>query len=768
MAPRRQRRLRRKRKHPTSPSPANRHRNEKFTDENMTWPGSKISASQIQSMYEASKQAGPQPFLQTGLGQLAPELRQQIYSNLLATPPPYGGRDFRSNQAPTVGRPPISLTSFVNLKASCLEVLQTCRQIYLEAFPVFYAGKSYYLANSKDLAQFSRFGGYRKIGPRTFRFDTIISLCLKDLVLVRPMWTPEDIDSLMSERHTFVREELEQELNTDLDDELVLVDLREMTSLRKICLCMRVGQEWQYLKFLFRIRGFRRGVIDFVDNFHWSIRRQRLFGEDWNLQYSAFYMRGKSFERLDYDDVDIQGEMLNIDSRASDLAEGDERWVEVEIGSRDYDDDRMSESQDVLNTAEGQVSTNQQNAVDPPTDDESDYESEQLQGGEERGTQIDDERGHEPDDLQEQPVAEEQHTQPDNNREHQPGDQQRQPDEEDHGARTDLEPDQESGNLQSLEEDNGHRFQAASDANHNSETSQGSRNIGASTRTVPESVSENLQDLIIVKYGNAPTETEPSKELEDSVASLDNSFTYVQTETDIPKIPQLAPEEGKKDVLDAQTEEKTQGTTEISTGTPYENDYDSQTQTEQMEPASCSAENQTEPGKSANRMQMEYQITIVTSQDVTSSNQNVSYQSQAPDEQRVPAPSMLKPSERFQGFAETLPETRMAEKSPEKLKDSPVHQKSFQAPGNLQTRRSSEMPSAKAENYSKSEVKRKLLLGSDMSRRLHGCVRAAALVLALSLIYVFLYAKVENTLGQMLALHLFVLLLVVATWSEND
>lgn len=149
------------------------------------------------------------PFLETSLGRLAPEIRGMIFINLLAIPPPYGGRDFRAKPSPKASRSPVSLTTFVDLKASCLAVLRTCRQVYLEAFPMFYASKSYYLANAQDLATFLKIGRYFYEGPRLLWVDTITSLCLKDLITSRPMWTPRQVDDLISHVPTFTRARLE-------------------------------------------------------------------------------------------------------------------------------------------------------------------------------------------------------------------------------------------------------------------------------------------------------------------------------------------------------------------------------------------------------------------------------------------------------------------------------------------------------------------------------------------------------------------------------
>ena len=142
------------------------------------------------------------PFHDTRFGRLAPEIRQMIFTNLLASPPAYGGHDFRAATETSSGQSPIPLATFVDLKGSCLAILRTCRQIHFEAFPVFYANNSYHVANAQDLMTMLRHKFCLQVKPRLFRLDTITSLCLRNIIPDKPKWRPEDIDYLIS-RHEF-------------------------------------------------------------------------------------------------------------------------------------------------------------------------------------------------------------------------------------------------------------------------------------------------------------------------------------------------------------------------------------------------------------------------------------------------------------------------------------------------------------------------------------------------------------------------------------
>ncbi|CAD6579941.1 MAG: hypothetical protein ASARMPRED_009302 [Alectoria sarmentosa] len=756
------------------------------------WPNLGTRAENLRSLYDRIKgqpkaetkkmleKLNPEPFLETGLGGLAPEIREMIFINLLGIPPRYSGRDFRVEQAPVVGRPPTSLMVFVDLRTSCLAILQTCRQIYLEAFPIFYAGKSYFLANSQDLAIFVEFGGYLKIGPRLFRVDTITSLCLKDLVVNRPKWRPQQIDYLMSQIHTFNREELEAERTDELDSKLVLVDFGKMRSLRKICLCMRVGQEWQYLQFLFNIRGLRRGVIDFEDKFHWTLRSQNIVGDDWNLQYTAFpnmfFLRGKDFEHLDYHDVGIQADVLNIDSRVSDLVEGDERWVEVDIGSRNYEEG-LPERQHARNVLPGHSSGNQQGVpsgedVEPPMDDGSNRGPEYLQGqldGEEHGIRIENELGQDSDDLQRrsrweedgpqgQPDAEGSDTQIHNQQDQDFEDIQGQPSRTSRGAISDNQPDQESDYPPNLAEDNDLNALTESNTNQEPETLQAPLNedyAGASTEPVPKEESNDLQGPLNTEDRNASIATEHNQELEPSVESVGRRIAYVQEEVDLPQIPAIG-SGGNEDDVEAQPGEEIRATNVLPSGLENENDRDVHTQTEPINSKNRNAETQPELGESVTHLQTETQITIGPIQRVAMPNQGAVFQSKVRNRQQVPTQSKLKPRK------------DVAVESLQKTRNSTGSQQSLEKPSTSSIPEKPKVPLATVDNKSTPKVEDQSLPTSLAKRCLRGSVRAAALILSLYLFYVAVYANLENTLGQLLALILSIPLFFLALSSESD
>ncbi|CAF9931689.1 MAG: hypothetical protein ALECFALPRED_005078 [Alectoria fallacina] len=275
------------------------------------------------------------PFHQTHLGKLPPELRQMIYTGLLATPPSYAGHDFASN-FPEHKISPSASEKCVHIMASWSQVTQTCRQIYMESRPVFFASKSYYLANPLELTYLI---GHDNISSRPFfLWDTITALCLRDLVKHSKVYTKEQVDNIFSDptdyrRFLNTRQEIEAMTVKTLDTSLGFL-FRRLNSLRTVGLCLRVGEEMLYVNFLYCLSGMRRGLVEFVDPGHWLMRPQN--PEDvWKLQYACFtcgdFANGKDDEHISYDERCIELDVTDIDSRAPGLQEGEERYVKVQL-----------------------------------------------------------------------------------------------------------------------------------------------------------------------------------------------------------------------------------------------------------------------------------------------------------------------------------------------------------------------------------------------------------------------------------------------------
>lgn len=261
----------------------------------------------------------PRPFHQTLLGKLPPELRLRGYHELVATPPTHAGQELTAQgiraEPKNANGPGPPTTTFAHLQASCLDILETCRRNYVEAYPLFYARTSYYTDNTKEFSLFMRLG-YLFDSP--LRSSTITSLCVKNLV--------SQSKSLHQPQFSLI----------SFVTVLGCYRLAELESLRKLYICMRVGEELGYVELLFRLPRMNRGVIDFLDESHWVLRLQNP-EEEWKVQYACFlgdgWKKGKGDVELSFDEIDIQRRILMNDTQAPGLEQGQERFVEVDINA---------------------------------------------------------------------------------------------------------------------------------------------------------------------------------------------------------------------------------------------------------------------------------------------------------------------------------------------------------------------------------------------------------------------------------------------------
>lgn len=209
--------------------------NNTFTTENILSAGSTSGASRrFLRWKDCDLFVLRTPFAKTGLGKLPPELRTQIYHELVAILPSYAGQESTTKgicaEKRNLHGPATLTTTLVHLQASCLNVLETCRRIYVEAHPLFYARTSYYAANAKAIQQLL-YLNLPLSSDSPLRSSRITSLFVKDLL------------SPSLDRFTPV-------FSTEFE---------EWESLRKIYFYMRVGEEIEHIEFLFRLP--RMGVV---------------------------------------------------------------------------------------------------------------------------------------------------------------------------------------------------------------------------------------------------------------------------------------------------------------------------------------------------------------------------------------------------------------------------------------------------------------------------------------------------------------------------
>lgn len=171
---------------------------------------------------------------------------------------------------------------------------------------MLHAQNSYFVANGKEFSDHIH-------SSRSCRSilcgNSITSLAVKDLV----------------SRHDLLGK---RQYELDFSATLACADMRALRNLRNTILCMRAGEESQYLGFLLRFQGMERGLVEFQSASRWQVRRQR---DDANLQLqNSFFGKdlGKNGERIG--DA-FQKQRLEFDSRDLRLQEGDEHFVELGI-----------------------------------------------------------------------------------------------------------------------------------------------------------------------------------------------------------------------------------------------------------------------------------------------------------------------------------------------------------------------------------------------------------------------------------------------------
>ena len=129
---------------------------------------------------------GRKPFLDTFIGTLPLEVREMIYEEVLTIEATAvkGGLSVMMTKTPMVprrgrnrGRP----------SPSRLALLQTCRQIFVESFPFFYAKNTLRFQNPRLFYEF-----LERVGPTRLR--RIKSLYLQNLVIEIPFYTKSELD----------------------------------------------------------------------------------------------------------------------------------------------------------------------------------------------------------------------------------------------------------------------------------------------------------------------------------------------------------------------------------------------------------------------------------------------------------------------------------------------------------------------------------------------------------------------------------------------
>ncbi|CAD6588057.1 MAG: hypothetical protein ASARMPREDX12_003142 [Alectoria sarmentosa] len=214
------------------------------------------------------------PFLETAFGKLPPEVREDIFKDVLKV----------GSLSPLKGAISVPMTRIKHdisqrgskLKlnigpagpASCLALLQTCHQIYHESSLLFYAINTFYFSNPQDMLLF-----LRHLGP--VRCEQLRSLHLEDVLVQEPVFGPKYLDQFRSQRlyseailarFSSLRRDV---IHPDAMNAVQL--LNKSGNLRKIYMDMRPPQTLQYIKLCTELPGFNNREIVFASPSRWSV-----------------------------------------------------------------------------------------------------------------------------------------------------------------------------------------------------------------------------------------------------------------------------------------------------------------------------------------------------------------------------------------------------------------------------------------------------------------------------------------------------------------
>ena len=206
----------------------------------------------------------PRPFLETTLGRLPPEIRAPIFRDVLTV-------GTLSPLKDGISVPMVKSRSQVTQSpagpASCLALLQTCRQIYHETSCLFYTLNTLHFSKPQDLLSF-----LRQLGSE--RCDELKSLHLDDMTVRVPKYTLSHLGIFRSlgeneDTLAWIASRLCDEIHEDFKEAVQLLNKRG--NLRKLYLDMRPTQTLKYVLFCAKLPCFRNREIKFASPSRWSV-----------------------------------------------------------------------------------------------------------------------------------------------------------------------------------------------------------------------------------------------------------------------------------------------------------------------------------------------------------------------------------------------------------------------------------------------------------------------------------------------------------------
>ena len=151
--------------------------------------------------------------------------------------------------------------------ASCLALLQTCRQIYHETSCLFYTLNTLHFSKPQDLLSFLRHLGTERCGE-------LMSLHLDEMTEQVPTYIRNNLEFFRSLGEseislTWMASLLYDEIREDVKKAMKLLNKRG--NLRKIYLEMRPSQALRYIAFFANLPFFRNREIKFASPARWFV-----------------------------------------------------------------------------------------------------------------------------------------------------------------------------------------------------------------------------------------------------------------------------------------------------------------------------------------------------------------------------------------------------------------------------------------------------------------------------------------------------------------
>ena len=245
---------------------------------------SKPNQKRIQQHHESKKWVRPpadqrcfeplgKPFLETAFGKVPPEVRTYIFKNVLTVESPFKDGISVPMTRSKLDCPERGIGTKPSIEparpASCLALLQTCRQIYQESSLLFYSINTMYFSDPHELLLF-----LHHLGP--VRCNALQSLHLEDFFPRRNVTGHKQIPPLGHEAMRL---------------------LNKTGNIRKIYLDMSPDYVVDYVELCTKISGLTNCEIAFGSPTRWSVMPPSTKWERWPwfLTYLSRFIR----ERLD-------------------------------------------------------------------------------------------------------------------------------------------------------------------------------------------------------------------------------------------------------------------------------------------------------------------------------------------------------------------------------------------------------------------------------------------------------------------------------------